>query len=166
MDEDDFLRSHTERIAHANNRYLTPQLFQKWKAEPVPEFAKLPPELKGVARAGFEKRKQFVGMCARAGVRILAGTGGAGLGALVPGFGLHRELQLLVQSGLTPLQSLQTDTINAAQALGKEHERGIIDQGSLADMVVIEGNPLADISNASRISLIVKDGTLYRSQIC
>jgi imidazolonepropionase-like amidohydrolase len=163
VDEDDFVRSHAERITHANNRYLPPQLFQKWKAEPVPEFAKLSPELKPIARAGFEKRKQFVGMCARAGVRIVAGSDGAALGALVPGFGLQRELQLLVQSGLTPLQSLQAATINAAQALGKEHELGIVAQGFLADMVLVERNPLADIRNAGRVALVVKNGTVYKA---
>jgi len=95
-------------------------------------------------------------------VRIVAGTDGAALGALVPGFGLQRELQLLAQSGLTPLQSLQAATITAAQALGKEHELGVIAQGSLADMVIVEADPLAEIRNASRISLVVKNGTVYR----
>jgi imidazolonepropionase-like amidohydrolase len=162
VDEDDFVRSDAERIDHPNNRYLPPQLFQKWKSEPIPEFAKLSAELKPAARAGFEKRKRFVGMCARAGVRIIAGTDGAALGALVPGFGLQHELQLLVQSGLTPLQALQAATINAAQALGKERELGMVAEGALADMVLVEGSPLADIRNASRVSLIVKDGTLYK----
>src|SRR5262249_20923388 len=106
------------------NRYLPPQLFQKLRAEPVPDFAKLPPELKPVARAGFEKRKQFVGMCAQAGVSIIAGTDGAALGALVPGFGQQRELQLLVQAGLTSLQALRAATINAARALGEPLQAG------------------------------------------
>jgi Amidohydrolase family len=162
VDEDDLVRLDAERIDHPNNKYLPRRLFQKWKAEPVPEFAKLPSELRPLARAAFEKRKQFVGMCSRAGVRIIAGTDGAALGALVPGFGLQRELQLLVQSGLTPLQSLQAATINAAQALGKEHELGVVAQDSLADLVIVEGNPLANICNASKVSLVVKDGTLYK----
>ena len=63
---------------------------------------------------------------------------------------------------LTPLQSLQAATITAAQALGREHELGVIAQGSLADIVIVEGDPLADIRNAGRVALVVKDGTVYR----
>jgi len=161
VDEDDFVRSYAEKIDHPNNRFLRPQLFQKWKAEPVPEFARLSSDLRPVARAAFEKRKQFVGMSAQKGVRIIAGTDGAALGTLVPGFGLQHELQLLAESGLTPLQSLQAATITAAQALGKD-ELGVIAQGSLADMVIVEADPLTDIQNASHVSLVVKDGTIYR----
>jgi imidazolonepropionase-like amidohydrolase len=162
VDEDDFVRTHEERINHPNNRFLPLELFQKWKAEPVPDFAVIPHDLKSAARTGFEKRKQFVGMCAHAGVRILAGSDGAALGALVPGFALQHELQLLVESGLSPLQALQAATTNAAQALGQERELGTIATGFLGDLLLVESDPLADIHNASKIHLVIKRGVVYK----
>jgi len=75
-----------------------------------------------------------------AGVRIVAGTDGAGLGTMLPGFGLQHELQLLVESGLTPLQAIQAATINAAAALRKEHDLGGVEPGYFADSRPAQGH--------------------------
>ncbi len=157
-----FLLSQDDQINNPNNRYLPPQLFNKWKGEPVPQFDKLPAELKQVAIDGFEKRKQFVGMCSRAGVHIIAGSDGAGLGTLLPGFGLQHELQLLVQSGLTPLQAIQAATINSAAALGKEHDLGVIEPGYFADVLILEADPIKEISNTQKIDLVIEAGRPYK----
>ena len=101
-------------------------------------------------------------MCNRAGVKIIAGTDGPGLGTLVPGYGLHHELQLLVQSGLSPLQALRAATLTAAEALTKDNELGSVEPGKLADMLILNADPLADIDNASKIELIIKGGKQYR----
>lgn len=111
---------------------------------------------------GFKKRQEFIGMCNRAGVKLIAGTDGPGLGTLVPGYGLHHELKLLVQSGLSPLQALRAATLTAAEALGKDNELGSVEPGKLADMLILNADPLADIDNASRIELIIKGGRQYR----
>lgn len=162
VDESTFVLSQADQIENPNNRYLSLQLFDKWKAEPLPEFAKLPPELKQTAIDGFEKRKRFVSMCSRAGVRIIAGTDGAGLGTLLPGFGLQHELQLLVQSGLTPLEAIQAATINAAAALGKEHDLGAVEPDHFADVVILAADPLKDISNTQKIDIVIEAGKLYK----
>ncbi len=160
VEEDTFVIPRENKIKHTNNRFLPTELLEEWLAAPVPEVFKFPPELQAAALSGYDKRKRFVGICNRAGVRIIAGSDGIGLGNLLPGFGLHRELELLVESGLSPMQALQAATINAAQALRKDKELGTIETGKLADLVILEADPLNDISNIRRISAVVVNGRL------
>jgi imidazolonepropionase-like amidohydrolase len=162
VDEVSFVLSQDEQINNPNNRYLPAPLFEKWKREPVPEFDKLPPDLKQAGIDGFEKRKQFVAMCARAGVLIIAGTDGAFWGTLLPGFGLQHELHLLVQAGLTPLQAIQAATINSARPLHREQDLGRVSPGYFADMVIVADDPLSDIDNAARIEWVTKMGNVYK----
>jgi len=161
VDEDTFLLSRDDQINDPNNRFLPPKLLDKWKQEATPEFYKLAPELKLAGADGFEKRKKFIAMCAKAGVRIITGTDGAGWGTLLPGFGVQHELQLLVASGLTPQQAIQAATINPAEALGRGRELGQVSPGFLADLVVLEADPLKEIGNMSRITLVMKAGHRY-----
>jgi len=78
----------------------------------------------------------------------------------VPGFSIHRELQYLVRAGLSPYQALETGTRNIAAFFGTDKERGTIETGRRADVVVLEGNPLDDIANTGRISAVVLGGRL------
>ena len=78
-----------------------------------------------------------------------------------PGFSLHDELGLLVEAGLTPLQSLQTATVNPAQFLGIK-DMGTIAPGTKANLVLLDANPVEDIANTKRISAVIMRGTLYR----
>jgi imidazolonepropionase-like amidohydrolase len=83
-----------------------------------------------------------------------------------PGFSLHDELALLVEAGLTPLQALQTATINPARFLGQEALFGTIAAGKTADLVLLDGNPLADVGATSRINGVVANGQfLSRDQL-
>lgn len=91
----------------------------------------------------------------QAGVGILAGCDG-----LVPGFCLHDELVLMVHAGLSPLAALQTATINPARYLGLEGSLGSVQRGMVADLVLLEADPLQDIANIRRISAVVLAGTL------
>jgi imidazolonepropionase-like amidohydrolase len=77
-----------------------------------------------------------------------------------PGFALHRELQLLRQAGMTPLETLQAATRNPAKFLGREQESGTIVENAQADLVLLEGNPLENISNTTKIFAVVRDGVL------
>jgi imidazolonepropionase-like amidohydrolase len=96
----------------------------------------------------------------RAGVEILAGTDA--LNPFVyPGFGLHDELALLVQGGLSPLEALQAATLAPARFLGATDSLGTVERGKIADLVVLEANPLADIHNTTRIRAVVANGRLY-----
>jgi len=120
-----------------------------------------PPELKSAAVEAFQKEQKFVGMCAEAGVRIIAGTDGPGIGLLTPGFALHRELELLAASGLSPLQTLQAATSTAAQALAKEDLLGTVEQGKLADLVILDADPLLVAENLRRVHAVVLGGKTY-----
>jgi imidazolonepropionase-like amidohydrolase len=160
-DEYVFTMTNKEHIDNPNNRCLPPQLFSKWKAESAPQFNEIPAELKQAAIDGFEKRKKFVWLCSRAGVLVVAGTDGTYLGHLLPGFGLQHELELLVQSGLTPLQAIQAATINAAAALRKGDDLGAVEPGHLADLIVLGADPLKDIRNSQKIDLVIAAGRSY-----
>ncbi len=89
------------------------------------------------------------------GVRFLAACDG-----LVPGFCLHDELEWFTTAGFTPLQALQTATVNPAMFLGRERTQGTIDVGKRADLVMLDDDPLTDIRNTRRIAAVVVRGRL------
>jgi Tol biopolymer transport system component/imidazolonepropionase-like amidohydrolase len=95
---------------------------------------------------------------ASGGGRIIAGTDAP----IDPyGLGLHVELESYVHAGLTPLQALQTATINAAQALGLEGQLGTIEPGKIADLTLVAGNPLEDIRHTRDVKHTIKGGRVY-----
>ena len=102
--------------------------------------------------------KRLVGDMHRAGVEFLAGTDTGPNNPVPVGTGLHDELELLVESGFTPMEALQTATRNPARYFGKLQDMGTIETGKLADMVLLYANPLDDIRNTRKISLVVLRG--------
>jgi imidazolonepropionase-like amidohydrolase len=103
-----------------------------------------------------------VGRMHRAGVRILAGTDAPWL--VVPGFSLHYELVLLVKAGLTPPDALRAATLDTAQFLGLENSLGTVETGKLADLVLLDANPLEDIRNTHKISGVFLQGRYFNRQ--
>jgi imidazolonepropionase-like amidohydrolase len=97
-----------------------------------------------------------------AGVPLLAGTDTPAGVDVIPGVSLHRELARFVDAGLSPLQALQTATINPARFLGREAELGTVERGKLADLVLLDQDPRVDIANTRAIAAVVAAG-LYRS---
>jgi imidazolonepropionase-like amidohydrolase len=95
----------------------------------------------------------------RAGVELLAGTD-MPKPFLLPGFSLQDELVLLVEAGLTPIEAIKTATINPARFLGKAKELGTVEKGKLADLVLLDANPLSDIRNTQKINAVVVNGRL------
>lgn len=98
-----------------------------------------------------------------AGIGIMAGTD-APLFALTPGFSLHEELALLVHAGLTPMQAIEAATLRPAQFFGLEKEQGSIGKGMMADLVILDANPLEDITNTQSINAVMRDGQLHRKE--
>ncbi|WUH99873.1 amidohydrolase family protein [Spirillospora sp. NBC_00431] len=121
-----------------------------------------PPEEIRQQRELFDRRLRFVGAMRRAGVRLLSGSE-AGFIYAYPGFSLHEELALLVRAGLSPLDAIGTATLEPARQLGVERDLGSIRPGKLADLVVLDADPLADIANTTRIHAVVADGRLITS---
>jgi hypothetical protein len=108
-------------------------------------------------RLCLSKQCELVGMMANAGVGILAGTDTPNPYAF-PGFGIHDELALLVKCGLTSRQALQTATLNPACYFGWERKMGTVQVGKVADLVLLDANPLEDIHNTTRIAAVFVRG--------
>jgi imidazolonepropionase-like amidohydrolase len=108
----------------------------------------------------FAEFREVVRQMNRSGVTLMAGTDVAG--PRVPGFTLHDELAVLVEVGLTPLQALQAATLTPARLLNKANDFGTVETGKIADLVLLDANPLDDIRNTQRISAVISDGKLLR----
>ena len=102
------------------------------------------------------KALALLGMLHKAGVTIVAGTDQA-----VPGHSLHRELELYVDAGFTPLEAIQAATIVPARVMKQDKELGTIEVGKRADFILVDGDPLADIRALRRIQVVVASGKAY-----
>jgi cytosine/adenosine deaminase-related metal-dependent hydrolase len=91
-----------------------------------------------------------------AGIPIVAGTD-----QCIPGYSLHREMEIYVQAGFTPLEALQSATIVAARALGVEKESGSLEAGKRGDVLLLDADPLADIHNSRKVWRTVAAGAVY-----
>jgi hypothetical protein len=141
-------------------KYMPRALKSMWEPGADARFKDRTPETIALRKKVFLKEMELVGGLQRAGVAILAGTD-TGNPYCFPGFGLHDELALLVRAGLTPMQALQAATLNPARMLGREQELGTIEPGKLADLVVLDANPLIDIANTRMVSTVVSGGRLF-----
>ncbi|HWY57671.1 MAG TPA: amidohydrolase family protein [Terriglobales bacterium] len=134
-------------------KYIPPSAQQRWTEE-----AKSSTDGATSART-FEKQSQIVGAMQRAGVPIMAGTDAAWYQPYTyAGFSLHDELGLLVRAGLTPAQALQSATIDPARFIGRDQDLGSIERGKFADMVLLDADPLSDISNTQKINTVIVNG--------
>jgi imidazolonepropionase-like amidohydrolase len=118
-------------------------------------------QLQSILRPVPSLELENVRLANQAGVTLLAATD-VDFPLGIPGFSLHEELVRLVEAGLTPLQSLQAATLNPARVLGLADSLGTIEPGKLADLVLLDANPLDDIRNTQQIRAVVADGQLYR----
>jgi imidazolonepropionase-like amidohydrolase len=108
--------------------------------------------------------RELVGAMNRAGIKILAGTDSGSVPFVLQGFSLHDELQLLVESGLSPLEAIQTATKNASECVGKQDSLGTIEEGKIADLILLEGNPLSSIANTRIINSVFFNGRYFDRQ--
>ena len=113
-----------------------------------------------------EKELEVVNAMHRAGIPFLAGTDTPPGVYVFPGFSLHEELQRFVAAGFTPMEALDTATINPAKFLGMDDKLGTIEQGKMADLVLLDANPLDDIRNTQKVAGVVVNGRyLSRSDL-
>ncbi len=138
-------------------RYLPASIRNRWEQEAARKSSQTPSE-EGLAHAGWAY--DMVKRLADAGIGIMAGTD-MPLSFLTPAYSLHEELALLVQAGLTPLQALESATLKPAEYFGIENRQGAIAEGMLADLVILDANPLDDIRNTSKINTVMTNGHLH-----
>jgi imidazolonepropionase-like amidohydrolase len=110
-------------------------------------------------RKMFKRNLELVGAMHRAGVDILAGTDVLNPYCF-PGFSLHDELELFVEAGLSPMAALQTATRNPARYLDQQKDFGTVEQGKIADLVLLDADPLKDIKNTRKIAAVIVGGQL------
>ncbi len=145
-------------------RYAPPSLLGEWRAAYVERQSRGPDYFAG-ARARHADEIYVTGRLHDAGIPILAGSDAGSLFSL-HGFGLHEELALLVEAGLPPIDALRAATSGATRFLGLADSVGTIRPGMRADLVVLAGDPLADIRNTRRVLLVVLAGrVLARSDL-
>jgi imidazolonepropionase-like amidohydrolase len=167
-----FLKDHHTVVDPTITLY---ELFTATTAKPPAKFEpginKIPAELAGqltdveppnenseVREKIFQKEVAIVGALHRAGVPIVAGTDQS-----VPGHSLHRELELYVQAGFTPMEAIQAATTVPAHVMGLEKELGTIEPGKRADLILINGDPLQDIHNTRNAEYVITNGTMYHT---
>src|SRR5262245_38157417 len=136
-------------------KYVAPAMWDTW------DPARLPGRrtLIQMSKPMVDKSAELISGLRDAHVRLLAGTdAGASNSYVVPGFSLHEELRLLVQAGLSPLEALQTATRNAAMVLGTLDRSGTIETGKRTDLVLLDADPLKDITNTRKIATVIVRG--------
>jgi imidazolonepropionase-like amidohydrolase len=114
------------------------------------------PEVAPMRRRQFDDEVALVGRLHRAGIPVVAGTDQS-----VPGHSLHRELELYVRAGFSPLEALQAATIVPATAMKTASDSGTIEPGKLGDLIVLDANPLDDIHNTRRIYRVITGGRVF-----
>jgi imidazolonepropionase-like amidohydrolase len=109
----------------------------------------------------FRKEMMFERAFVQAGGLLLAGTDPTGYGGVVAGYANQREIELLVEAGFTPIEAIQIATWNGARYLGREARVGSIAVGMQADLVVVRGDPTADIRDIEKVEFVFKRGAGY-----
>jgi imidazolonepropionase-like amidohydrolase len=110
-------------------------------------------------QVGYEKLSEFIRRFVKAGGRIHTGSDP---NSVLPASGVHTEMEMLVDLGLRPMEALLAATRNPAEMIGKESELGVIKPGSFADLVIVDGNPLQDITKTRSIKMVFKEGTMLK----
>jgi hypothetical protein len=138
------------------SRYVPQPLRERTRDIKTAILKQLTPEDFAIGIPLFNKQLEVVTAMKQAGVQLLAGTDMV----LYPGFSLHEELRLLVRAGLTPMEALQAATRSPAEYFGMLESLGTVQKGKLADLVLLNADPLQDISNTRKIEAVVVSGTI------
>ncbi len=141
---------------HDERKYLTPYAFDitKETRQDLAMFQKI-----------FDVKKKTVKRYFDKGGKITLGTDHPSVGEYIPGFSSHREMEALVSIGIPNKDVLRIATINGAEALRMSDKLGSIEVGKLADLFVVNGNPLAEITNTRNVQWVVKSGVKYNSAV-
>jgi hypothetical protein len=139
-------------------RYL-PDNLRAYVAQIFPMPDDVPPRADVTGEALFNRGVSLVGIMHRAGIAVMPGTD-APLRNSPPGFGLHAELELFVRGGMSPAEALRAATLEPARYFNAVDSSGTIAAGKVADLVLLEANPLRDIRRTRRVYAVVANGRL------
>ncbi|HLF33074.1 MAG TPA: amidohydrolase family protein [Cyclobacteriaceae bacterium] len=137
-------------------KYISPELKSFWDTQIVD----WPERNKSFMNWLLKARMNMIPALRDAGIPLLSGTD-TGFPFILPGFGLHEELKYLVAAGLSPLEAIQTATINPATFLGKAGKSGSVEKGKLADLIILNADPTQNIQNLHFIEAVIMNGRLY-----
>jgi hypothetical protein len=119
------------------------------------KYEKMAPEKRNEVLSGYKMLQDFVRRFAAAGGKIHSGSDP---NHVLAGYGVHVELEMLVEAGLTPIQAIQTASQNVAQAWGKDKEYGSVEKGKIADLVIVRGDPRQNISDTQNVEMVFMEG--------
>ncbi|MDQ3917004.1 MAG: amidohydrolase family protein [Acidobacteriota bacterium] len=149
---DDISTAEDERF-----RYVPQSVREEWSPQRQLLYRYRTPEFIVYNKRLFGKEMELVGAMRRAGVEFMAGTDVGGPYTYY-GFSLHDELALFVEAGFTPLEALQAATRNPARFLGESDSQGTVERGKLANLVLLEADPLENIRNTRLVNAVVLNG--------
>jgi len=119
------------------------------------KYEKMAPEKRNEVLSGYKMLQDFVRRFATAGGKIHSGSDP---NHVLAGYGVHAELEMLVEAGLNPVQAIQTASINVAQAWGKDKDYGSVEKGKIADLVIVRGDPRQNISDTQNVEMVFIEG--------
>jgi len=137
-------------------KYLPP-VVRAYSFGQYEKFAKWTPEKLSRVKQGYEKLEDFMRRFVRAGGIIRAGSDPSNG---MPAMGVHQELKMFVEAGLTPAQAISTATINVAKTYFKDKEFGSIEAEKIADIIVVDGDPLNDIWTTQKVKTVILGGKI------
>ena len=145
---------------HKDLRYIDPATRAFWNKVAGMFTQKVSAAGRETLKRMADLEKKLLRAFDEAGVPMMAGSDYGG-GWVIPGVSLHQEFDLLEAGGLTPLRILQMTTLNGARFLEREADMGTVEEGKVADLVLLDGNPVDSAQNLHRISGVVRNGTHY-----
>jgi imidazolonepropionase-like amidohydrolase len=135
-------------------KYLPPYILKDTESF-FAKYEKMAPDKRQQVMSGFKMLQEFVRKFAAAGGKIHSGSDP---NHVVPGYAIHAELQMLIEAGLKPEQAIRTASLNVAEAWGKEKDFGSVEKGKVADLILINGDPLKNISDTQNIEMVFSEG--------
>ncbi len=136
--------------------YLPPYILKDTESF-FAKYENAAPEKRSQVLAGYKMIQDFVRRFAGAGGKIHSGSDP---NHVLAGYGVHVELEMLVEAGLTPVQAIQTASINVAQAWNKDKEYGSVEKGKVADLVIVRGDAAQNISVTQDVEMVFMDGNV------
>jgi imidazolonepropionase-like amidohydrolase len=136
---------------------LTPQLKQQFEQN----HARVAQNKESTYVQLFPKAMALELAFVRAGGVLVAGTDPTGSGGVIPGYSNQRQVELLVDAGFTPVEAISISTLNGARYLGRDKNIGTIVTGKQADLVVVNGNPAANIRDIRQVEIVFKQGVAF-----